>query len=54
MEETNNKINQIKKTMSELRATMNLNSVRQYNIQKIIKIINHYNNNIQGREWEGF
>lgn len=43
IEETNTKIHQIKKTVSELRATMNLNSVRQYNIQKIIKIINQFN-----------
>ncbi len=50
IEETNTKINRIKKTVSELRATMNLNSVRQYNVQKIIKIINQFNQNMPDEE----
>jgi len=43
LEETATKLGQIEKTMSNLRATMNLNSQRQYVIQRIIKIIDQYN-----------
>ena len=42
-EEAKTKIDNIEKSISDLRATMNLNSKRQYEIQRIIKIINHLN-----------
>ncbi len=45
-EEAKTKIDNIEKSISDLRATMNLNSKRQYEIQRIIKIINQYNNNM--------
>jgi len=44
VEEAKNKINQIEQTMTDLRVTMNLNSKRQYEIQRIIQIIDYYNN----------
>lgn len=50
VEEAKTKINNIEKTVSDLRATMNLNSKHQYEIQRIIKIINQYNNNVQADE----
>lgn len=43
VEEAKTKIGDIEQTVSDLRATMNLNSKRQYEIQRIIKIINQYN-----------
>ncbi len=45
-EEAKTKIDNIEKSISDLRATMNLNSKRQYEIQRIIKIINQYNYNM--------
>jgi len=49
-EEANTKINQIEQTMTDLRVTMNLNSKRQYEIQRIIQIIDYYNNNMPADE----
>ena len=46
VEEANEKISDIEQVVSDLRATMNLNSQRQYEIQRIIKIINQYNKNM--------
>lgn len=43
MDETNKKINEIERTMTDLKEAMKLNSFYQYNIQKIIKIIDTYN-----------
>lgn len=46
VEEAKFKISDIEKEMSDLRATMNLNSKQQYEVQRIIKIINQYNNSM--------
>ena len=37
------KIRELERSLYELRAAMNVDSVRQYNIQKVISIINRYN-----------
>ena len=50
VEEAKDKISNIEKTVSDLRATMNLNSKRQYDIQRIIRIINQYNKNMPADE----
>jgi len=50
VEEAKDKISNIEKTVSDLRATMNLNSKRQYEIQRIIRIINQYNKNMPADE----
>ena len=50
VEEAKIKINHIEKSVTDLRATMNLNSKRQYEIQRIIKIIEQYNNSIPADE----
>lgn len=50
VEEAKTKINQIEQTMTDLRVTMNLNSKRQYEIQRIIQIIDYYNNSIPADE----
>lgn len=39
----NPRIQDLEKSINEIRAAINVDSVRQYNIQKIIKIINRYN-----------
>ena len=46
VEEAKTKIDNIEKSMSDLRITMNLDSKRQYEIQRIVKIINQYNTNM--------
>ena len=46
VEEAKTKIDNIEKSMSDLRTTMNLDSKRQYEIQRIVKIINQYNSNM--------
>ena len=46
VEEAKSKIRNIERTVFDLRATMNLNSKRQYEIQRIVRIINQYNNNM--------
>lgn len=46
VEEAKEKIGSIEQVVSDLRETMNLNSKRQYDIQRIIKIINQYNKNM--------
>ncbi len=50
VEEAKIKINDIEKSVTDLRATMNLNSKRQYEIQRIIKIIDQYNTNMAADE----
>jgi soluble lytic murein transglycosylase-like protein len=50
VEEAKTKLNNIEKSMNDLRTTMNLNSKRQYEIQKIIKIINYYNQTMPADE----
>lgn len=50
VEEAKTKINQIEQTMTDLRVTMNLNSKRQYEIQRIIQIIDYYNNGMPADE----
>ncbi len=42
----NSKIVDLEKTLQDIRAAMNVDSVRQYNIQKVMKIISKYNNNL--------
>lgn len=39
----NPRIQDLEKSINEIRAAINVDSVRQYNIQKIMKIINKYN-----------
>jgi len=46
VEEAKVKISHIERTMTNLRTTMNLNSKRQYEIQRIIHIIDYYNNSM--------
>lgn len=43
METTSTKMEEIERTLQSLRAAMNIDSVRQYQIQKIIGIIDQYN-----------
>ena len=50
VEEAKTKINHIEQTMTDLRVTMNLNSKRQYEIQRIIQIIDYYNNSMPADE----
>lgn len=50
VEEAKEKISDIEQVASDIRATMNLNSKRQYDIQRIIKIINQYNKNMTADE----
>ncbi len=50
VEEAKTKLNNIEKSMNDLRTTMNLNSRRQYEIQKIVKIINYYNQTMPADE----
>ena len=50
VEEAREKINNIEQTMTNMRTTMNLNSKRQYEIQRIIQIIDYYNNNMPADE----
>jgi len=50
VEEAKTKINHIEKTMFDLRATMNLDSKRQYEIQRIIKIVDLYNKDMPADE----
>ncbi len=50
VEEAKIKINDIEKSVTDLRATMNLNSKRQYEIQRIIKIIDQYNTSMVADE----
>lgn len=50
VEEAKTKMDNIEKSMSDLRVTMNLDSKRQYEIQRIIKIISQYNNNMSADE----
>jgi len=45
-EETAAKVSDIERTLQNLRAAMNVDSVRQYNIQKIMGIIEEYNYNL--------
>lgn len=40
----NPKLKVLEKSLQDIRAAMNVDSVRQYNIQKIMKIIDKYNN----------
>lgn len=49
-EEAKTKINHIEQTMTNLRTTMNLNGKRQYEIQRIIQIIDYYNNSMPVEE----
>jgi soluble lytic murein transglycosylase len=39
----NPRLSNLEKSLQEIRAAMNVDSVRQFNIQKIMKIINQYN-----------
>jgi soluble lytic murein transglycosylase-like protein len=41
--QNNPQLSDLEKTLQEIRASMNVDSVRQYNIQKVMKIINRYN-----------
>jgi len=41
--ETEKKMARLEKTLQDIRAAMNIDSVRQYNIQRIMNIINQYN-----------
>lgn len=50
VEEAKVKINHIEQTVTDLRATMNLNSKRQYEIQRIIQIVDYYNNSMPAAE----
>jgi len=50
LEEAKTEISRIEQTISDLRSTMNLNSKRQYQIQRIIKIINQYNKSMPANE----
>jgi len=42
-DETNKKMSALERSLQDLRAAMSVDSVRQYNIQKIMKIIESYN-----------
>ncbi|MFQ5768955.1 MAG: lytic transglycosylase domain-containing protein [bacterium] len=42
-EQKNSKLVDLEKTLQDIRAAMNVDSVRQYNIQKVMKIISKYN-----------
>ena len=46
LEEASSKMERIERTLQNLRAAMNVDSVRQYNIQKIMKIIEQYNSSL--------
>ncbi len=41
--QNNPKLNDLEKSLQDIRAAMNVDSVRQYNIQKMMKIIDRYN-----------
>ncbi len=41
--ENNPKLAELEKSLQEIRASMNIDSIRQYNIQKVMKIIGRYN-----------
>jgi len=43
LDEHSSKMEQIERTLQDLRAAMNVDSVRQYTIQKIMRIIEQYN-----------
>jgi soluble lytic murein transglycosylase len=43
---SNSKLAGLERTLQDIRAAMNVDSVRQYNIQKVMKIIGHYNQNM--------
>lgn len=46
IEETASKMSRIERTLQNLRAAMNVDSVRQYHIQKIMGIIDQYNHQL--------
>jgi len=49
----NPKLRVLEKSLQDIRAAMNIDSVRQYNIQKIMKIIEKYNTNMpSGTKYE--
>ncbi len=49
----NPKLRVLEKSLQDIRAAMNIDSVRQYNIQKIMKIIEKYNKNMpSGMKYE--
>lgn len=50
VEEAKEKINHIEKSMTDLRSTMNLDSKRQYEVQRIIKIIEQYNDQMSAEQ----
>jgi len=49
-DETKQKMNKLERTLQDLRAAMSVDSVRQYNIQKIIAIIDTYNEDLSSVE----
>lgn len=51
--EDNPRLVDLEKSLHDIRAAMNVDSVRQYNVQKIIKIINRYNRDMpSGMKYE--
>lgn len=49
----NPRLSHLEKSLQDIRAAMNVDSVRQYNIQKIMKIINRYNKDMpSGMKYE--
>ncbi|MFQ5863808.1 MAG: lytic transglycosylase domain-containing protein [bacterium] len=42
----NSRLSNLEKSLQDIRASMNVDSVRQFNIQKIMKIISKYNNDM--------
>ncbi|MFQ5636828.1 MAG: lytic transglycosylase domain-containing protein [bacterium] len=43
----NHRITDLEKTLQDIRAAMNIDSVRQYNIQKVMEIISKYNTDLR-------